>query len=356
MSLARMREYMNTQNNISKNTLQNMRGQKVKIFDTDEMLKRKSASNLKSNVHQIMSLYLNFLSGTAGEIDLIEVNRSLFNELMHLVLKFPNFKLVIEFYIEQISLQLLDEHGFFVSDPVLIVGDAGVGKTAFCHALSAIFRVPFEVIGLSSATAGFIISGMSAGWADGKAGKIVECLAKNCVANPIILLDEIDKVSSDIRYDPLGSLYQLLEFDTAKNFVDEGLEVKVDCTYINWIATANSLDYIPEPILSRFTIFHISSPTKKEMKKVINSIYIKTLNNNKWGKFFSTKLSECAINKIIDSEITPRHMTKELKSACAKAAKEHVFINKKIIKDKFVITEDNIDIIYDPEKPRIGFI
>ncbi len=106
-----------------------------------------------------------------------------------------------------------------------------------------------------------MLSGSTPIWAEGKPGRIVELMAKTKVANPLIMIDEIDKASGDSRYSPFGPLYQLLEEETAKIFMDEGLEVATDCQFINWAATANDLDFIPEPILSRFAIFHVESPT-----------------------------------------------------------------------------------------------
>ena len=327
---------------------------KIRAFDIAELQRRKENSSIKSNVYQNMRLYLSYLDDTNGYIDLVDVNRSILDRVMRLVLTFPNFKNVIEFYVQQIALQLLNPQPYFAVQPVLITGDAGVGKTAFCYALSQILKTPFEVIAMSTSTAGFILSGMSPQWAEGRAGKIVECLAKNRVANPFIMLDELDKASDDARYNPVGALYQLLEGDTAKRFVDEGLEIETDCSHIVWAATANYPELIPEPILSRFMIFHVEQPSEEEMKKVIGSIYKKILENNNWGVFFEIVLADCAVEKIINSQVSPRRVQKEIIVACSKVALDFIFSNSKN-KNLLSVRSNHIEIDTGPTKHSIGF-
>ena len=179
-----------------------------------------------------------------------------------MLIDFPNFVDAINHYRQDIALSQLTAERAFSSRPLLISGPPGVGKTAFCRALANIMQTNFELIGMSGVTAGFVLGGMSSGWADGKPGKIVESLAKGQKAqghkaNPLILIDEIDKTGGDHRYDPLGALYQLLERETAISFIDEGLEMSVNCEHIVYVATANQVQNIPEAILSRFALIEV---------------------------------------------------------------------------------------------------
>ena len=318
------------------------------------MERRRDNSHAKSNVRQNMSLYLSYLEHTDGTIDLVPVNRNILTRLMRLVLRFPNFKAVIEFYVQQIALQLLNNEPYFVADPVLIVGEAGIGKTAFCHAFSEIIGTPYEVLAMNTATAGFVLSGMSPSWAEGKPGKVVECLAKNLVANPILMLDELDKSSGDARYNPIGSLYQLLEEDTARNFMDEDLEINADCSHIIWLATANEQQLIPDPILSRFTVFHVRSPSSTEMRRVVASIYQKVMQDHEWGECYEKELPSCAINKIIDSKIEPRSIQKEIKISCSKIALDYL-LNKHDLKMPFQVSASYFCINEEPWKRSMGF-
>lgn len=297
---------------------------KVSVFSVAEMQSRKDKAQPKSNVAHNMTRYLDYLKYTNGELELLQVNRSVLEGLKKLAICFPNFKLVIEFYVRQIALQLLNPQAVFYAEPVLIIGGAGIGKTAFTYALARVINTPCETISLSTATSGFVLAGSSPNWAEGRPGKVVEKLASEKKANPLIMLDELDKVGVDIRHDPIGSLYQLLEKETAKGFIDEGLEIPTDCSHIVWLATANREELIPEPILSRFTIFNVRTPSKQEMIKVVNSIYSNILKENTWGKFFDEEMSPCAIESIIDSQIMPRKIQQTIKDACARIALEQV--------------------------------
>jgi len=330
---------------------------KVKVFDVVEMQTRKNNASSKSNVHQNMGRYLSYLGNTNGELDLLPVTNTVINELLRLVQSFPNFKSVIEFYVKQIALQRLNPHAAIASEPVLIIGGAGIGKTAFTLALARVLKIPCEIIALSTATAGFIIAGSTPAWAEGKPGKIVEKIARSQVANPLIMLDELDKVGGDKRYSPIGALYQLLEQETAKIFMDEGLEIPSDCSHVLWIATANDETLIPEPILSRFNVFHVRSPSAKEMKNVVNSIYSSVIRNNQWGHYFDNEISGCAIDDIIDSRLAPRKIQQAIKDACAGIALEYYFkkIKKKPSKGQFKVMSEHINIELKPSKPSMGF-
>ena len=131
------------------------------------------------------------------------------------------------------------------------------------------------------------------------------------------------QVGGDKRYDPLGSLYSLLEKETASTFVDESLETPTDCSHIVWIGTANSIDKIPDPILSRFSVIEVERPSRLQMENVLRSIYNNMRENHAWGSRFNEDLPRDLIDKIIDSDLEPRKIQKELISACGKAALRH---------------------------------
>jgi ATP-dependent Lon protease len=186
------------------------------------------------------------------------------------------------------------------------------------------------VIAMAGLTAGFVIGGMSSGWADGKPGKVVQALARGKRANPLYVVDEIDKVGGDKRYDPLGALYGLLEKETAATFIDESLEIPTNCAHAVWIATANYPEKIAKPIMSRFAVIEVASPSCDQMVKVLQSIYAKVLGKHAWGSRFNSELTPAVVDKMVSSKMEPRLMQKALVSACGKAVLREIQNNKSV--------------------------
>lgn len=303
------------------NVEQLMTGQSdlVEVFDVNKMRAILNEHERRSNLNRNHQRYISYLGDTEGFMPLAKLPNDILSALDALIMQFPNFIDVIDYYREQIALARLSEPAIFAANPVLIVGPPGIGKTAFCQALAKLVTRHFSLISLSGLTAGFVIGGMSSNWADGKPGRVVEALARGHWANPLIVLDECDKAGGDHRYDPLGALYQLLEKETSANFVDEGLEIPVDCSHIVWMATANELDLIADPIVSRFAVIDVNRPTAQQMENVLMSIYQKIRRSHVWGSQFDEELSPSVICKIIESGLDPRLIQRELISACGKS-------------------------------------
>jgi ATP-dependent Lon protease len=101
---------------------------------------------------------------------------------------------------------------------------------------------------------------------------VFEALVDGQYANPVIVVDEIDKASCDAQYDPLGALYSLLEHDTAQSFTDEFAEVAIDASQVIWITTANDERH-PEPILNRMNVFEIEPPSPEAARQIARNLY-----------------------------------------------------------------------------------
>ena len=203
---------------------------------------------------------------------------------------FPHFKEVIKYYQLQATISRRLNRPFTAS-PVLLLGDPGLGKTFFASELARLIALPYFEISLATATASFTISGASMQWAEGQPGFVLQSLAKSGVANPIILIDELDKTANNNKYDPIGPFYLLLEPHSASRFRDEALNLDVDASHVIWIATANEESKIPAPILSRFKTFHIKQPSPSEMLGVIDSIYSMLRNRNGVEELIAPELS-----------------------------------------------------------------
>jgi ATP-dependent Lon protease len=165
-----------------------------------------------------------------------------------------------------------------------------------------------------------------------------------------MLLDELDKVNGDSRYNPLGCLFTLLEKKAAQEFIDEALEVKMNCSEIIWFASANTVETISSPILSRFTVFHIKDPSYEQQCKIAQSVYSDLLAENVWGQKFVKQLGDDVIEKLF--AFSPRKQKAVLIHACGEVAYECESKPKGLLK----IQTKHIQLPEKKQKRSIGFL
>ena len=177
----------------------------------------------------------------------------------HLYDEMPNFAEVLDDVRRQLAL-CQDSRDALEITPTLLLGPPGIGKTHFARRLSMLLGTGMGFVSMSSLTAGWVLSGASSQWKGARPGKVFETLVDGQYANPVMVVDEIDKASAEHAYDPLGALYSLLEIDTACSFTDEFAEVAIDASQVIWIATANDERAIPEPILNRMNVYEVEAP------------------------------------------------------------------------------------------------
>jgi len=180
---------------------------------------------------------------------------------------FPNFAPVVEHYAAQAAIARLG-NGRLRLPPVLLLGEAGIGKTVFSQRLADVLGVRRYEVAFGHATQGGQLGGLSGFWSNGKQGAVFDALLLGREMNPVFLLDEIDKATEDSRYDPLGCLYALLEAESARRFADEFAEIPIDASWFAWVATANDLARIPAPIQSRLVVFEVRRPTACELRQI----------------------------------------------------------------------------------------
>ena len=227
----------------------------------------------------------------------------------------PNFAEVIADLRRMASMTLRGNSGLKVM-PLLLLGDPGVGKTRFGKRLAQVLGNPFEFTSMNTQTAGFLLTGGSASWKDSKPGVVSEALVRGSDANPLMLVDELDKASGDRQSDPMACLYQLLEPETATHFKDEFGGVEFDASNIVWVFTANDAQCIPEPLLSRMAVYSIPKPTTSQACDIAQRMY-SGIRAELGVDYFDAILIEAVAAKL--SGVSPRLVRRSLIEAMGKA-------------------------------------
>jgi ATP-dependent Lon protease len=223
----------------------------------------------------------------------------------HLYGEMPNFHDALNDVRRQIAL-CEDSRDALEITPMLLLGPPGVGKTHFAREISQLLGTGMGFISMSSLTAGWVLSGASSQWKGARPGKVFETLVDGSYANPVMVVDEIDKARGEHAYDPLGALYSLLEHDTARCFTDEFAEVPIDASQVIWVATANDERAIPEPILNRMNVYQVQMPDPEAARGIARRLYASIRQAHDWGQRFDPEPAEPVLQAL--AEMAPREM------------------------------------------------
>lgn len=229
-------------------------------------------------------------------------NFSMFDELYE---KTPNFSEVISFYKGNFILNQSKNNpqSYSVPNPVLLVGESGIGKTYFAKLLANGLATNHYFIDANSITANWVLAGSSPSWRDASCGLIFKYLNQSNTVSPIIIFDEIDKLGYNKNYDPLSTFLQLLEPENARIFNDEFFNFTFDASKIIYILSANSVHEINETLLSRMTVFNIEKPDRAQSALIAQKIYTDILGES---QLFNPVLNEEQIEQL--SICSPRQM------------------------------------------------
>lgn len=224
---------------------------------------------------------------------------------------------------------------------ICLVGPPGVGKTSLCASIAKALKRKYVRVSLGGIRDEADIRGHRKTYVGAMPGRIITALCECKSANPLMVLDEIDKMTSDSRGDPASAMLEVLDSEQNKHFRDHFVEMSVDLSRCMFIATANSLDNIPKPLIDRMEIIELSSYTKVEKLNIAKKHLVpKQLKLHGLNRRM-LKISDGAINRIIESytaEAGVRSLEREIASLSRKAAKEIIEKGVKSVS----ITENNI--------------
>jgi ATP-dependent Lon protease len=236
--------------------------------------------------------------------------------MQHLYEELPNFHEVLDDVRRQLAL-CQDSRDAREITPMLLLGPPGIGKTHFARAVSHLLGTGLGFISMSSLTAGWVLSGASSQWKGARPGKVFETLVDGAYANPVMVVDEIDKARAEQAYDPLGALYGLLEHDTAHSFTDEFAEVAIDASQVIWIATANDDHAIPDPILNRVNVYEVKAPDRDAARAIALRLYSRLRAGHDWGRRFEPEPPPEVLERL--AALAPREMRRTWMTAFGNA-------------------------------------
>ena len=217
----------------------------------------------------------------------------------------PNFQAVIEVLLSELALALSAPPAEFRVTPILLSGAPGIGKTRFAREVAAALNVHFESIALATTSAGFALTGTSRAWGNSRPGLIAELMSQGEDATPVVLLDEVDKVSDNYQSPVTPVLLELLEEESAKRFRDEALEIRMDTGGVIFMATANDLGAIPPALMSRLRVVPVRPPTKQECLGIARGL---SGQYEKYGLTFSDETLAVLVEQATDLRDLQRMM------------------------------------------------
>lgn len=254
---------------------------------------------------------------------------------------------VKERVLEFLAVRALTHKG---ESPVLcLAGPPGTGKTSIARSLAKALRKPYVRISLGGIRDEAEIRGHRKTYVGAMPGRIANAIRKAGVKNPLILLDEIDKVSTDYKGDTFSALLEVLDQEQNRGFRDHYLEVPLDLSEVVFLTTANTTETIPRPLLDRMEVIEVSSYTENEKLHIAAEHLIPKQLGKHGLSAEELTMEEAAVWKIAKNytkEAGVRQLERKIGEICRKTAKEILTTERK----KVTITKENLSEYLGREK------
>ena len=336
------------------------------LSDTDEYEKQLASLKADKEVKEKLQKEIDRLKGMPGGGQESNVIRTYIETLLELpwnktskdnndikhakqILEEDHYGLeqVKERVLEYLAVRVLAKKG---NSPIIcLVGPPGTGKTSIARSVARALNKRYVRISLGGVHDEAEIRGHRKTYVGAMPGRLVDGLRQAGVSNPLMLLDEIDKVSSDYKGDTSSALLEVLDGEQNVKFRDHYVELPIDLSNVLFIATANTTQTIPGPLLDRMEVIEVNSYTENEKFHIARNYLVEKQKDRNGLKKDQLVISDSALKKIIHNytrEAGVRNLERRIGEICRKSAREYLEHKKTHIR----VTESNLEKYLGKEK------